>query len=296
MFLFIVLILSGCNNNPPAVISTPTPQDKYKNTVKLMDMEPLKFAFVTTKNKLQDRERWQNLTEFLTAKTGIPIDIEIFDNEAHLLNKFSVERIDMAFVDGLAYIKIKNDVKIIPILRTIEDGSQFNQSYIIVRKDSGFKTLANLKNRKISFTDNSSASGYLYPRILMAKSGIKDIEKYFSRVDFTGDDFSSFLAVYNGYVDAGIISRAILLTDDKRLKEIKIIMETDLLPHGAVIVRNDLESDYVDKLKSAFLQIGKTVDTRELTKAIQIDCYVEASDSDYDDIRENLKVIENLEI
>ncbi|HPZ06675.1 MAG TPA: PhnD/SsuA/transferrin family substrate-binding protein, partial [Candidatus Eremiobacteraeota bacterium] len=185
--------------------------------------------------------------------------------------------------------------EVIPVLRSIEDGSPFTKSYIIVRKDSNLKTIEDLKHRKISFTDKSSAVGYLFPRVMLAKKSITDINTYFSEVKFTGDDFSSFLAVYNGYVDGGIVSQSVMRKKDDRLKEMKIIGETEAIPLGTVIIRPGMEKEYINKLNKAFLQIGKTIDTRDLTKTIKIDGYVESTDSDYDGIRENIKILNKIE-
>ena len=130
---------------------------------------------------------------------------------------------------------------------------------------------------------------------MLAKKSITDINTYFSEVKFTGDDFSSFLAVYNGYVDGGIVSQSVMRKKDDRLKEMKIIGETEAIPLGTVIIRPGMEKEYINKLNKAFLQIGKTIDTRDLTKTIKIDGYVESTDSDYDGIRENIKILNKIE-
>ncbi|MCH7650610.1 MAG: PhnD/SsuA/transferrin family substrate-binding protein, partial [Nitrospinae bacterium] len=61
---------------------------------------------------------------------------------------------------------------------------------IFVRKDSGLKTLADLKGKTIAFTDPISSSGYLYPLDLFKSEGLLHgpPEKYFKRIYFAGGD------------------------------------------------------------------------------------------------------------
>lgn len=295
LLIFPVIIISGCNKDNSAQPPKPTPTSSYTDTVPEIDMKPLIFGSVKTDTKLSTLERWQHLVEYMTAKTGIPIEIDILDNETELLNSFTLNDMDIAFVDGLAYVKMKEEARVVPLLRAIEDGSPFTKSYIIVRKDSGLKRIEDLRHRNFAFTDRTSASGYLFPMVMLTKEGIYDINSYFSKVQFTGDEQSSFVAVYNGYVDGGIITQSIMPGEAKRLEEIDIIAETEPIPLGIMIVRKNLNKEYIEKLKNSLLKIGNTLDTRELSKIIRIDGYVEATDSDYDGIRDVLKIIKEIE-
>ncbi len=297
LFLLILpIIFTGCKEEiPDNQAPTAGPTGKYTDTVPLMDIEPLQFSFINTESKLKSLEKWENLADYLTAKTGIPLEVKIFDNESEIIDSLSMETTDIAFIDSLAYIRAGEEGNIKLILRSIEDGSPFTRSYIIVQKNNSLKSIKDLKNRKFAFADKISASGYLFPRVLLAQEGIKDTNDFFSEVQFAGDEQSSFLAVYNGYVDAGVVSQSIMNKDDERLKEIKVLAETEAIPLGAVIVRKDLEEDYAVRLEKVLSEIGTAIDSRNLIKEIKIDGFVKATDSDYDLIRENLKTLNLIE-
>ena len=297
LLVFLVIAsLAGCNTKEEAN-TTPqaTPTSKYTETAPLIDMDPLVFSFVNTESKLSAIEKWQHLADYLTAKTGIPIEIKIFDNDAELIDSFSIESTDIALVDSLAYIRASEEENITLILRSLENGgSPFTRSYIITKSNSNLNSIEDLKGKKFAFTDQISASGYLFPRVMLAKEGINDINNYFSEIEFIGDEQSSFLAVYNGYADAGVVSESIMKKDDMRLKEIKVISKTEDIPLGTVIVRSDLDEPLINKLTEALMGIGNTLDSVELIKKIKIDGFVKAEDSDYNIIRENLKALNEL--
>jgi len=297
LFLLIfTIIFTGCKEEIPENQSpTAEPTGKYTDTVTLLDIEPLQFSFINTESKLKSLEKWEYLADYLTAKTGIPLEVKIFDNESEIIDSLSMETTDIAFIDSLAYIRAGEKENIKLILRSIEDGSPFTRSYIIVQKNNNLKSIKDLKNRKFAFADKISASGYLFPRVLLAREGIKDINNFFSEVQFAGDEQSSFLAVYNGYADAGVVSQSIMNNDDERLKEIKVLAETEAIPLGTVIVRKDLDEGYAARLEEALSEIGTAIDSRDLINEIKIDGFVKATDSDYDLIRENLKTLNLIE-
>ena len=67
--------------------------------------------------------------------------------------------------------------------------------------------------------------------------------------------------------------------------ELRIIWKSEPIFLGPFSVRGGLDDGLVARLKEAFLKIGKTPATLELSKHIQIEGFEEADDNDYDAIR-----------
>src|SRR5207244_6062947 len=88
--------------------------------------------------------------------------------------------------------------------QSIIDGSSTYRGIIVTRKDSGIKSIADLKGKRFAFVDPKSASGYVYPRAMLIEKGI-DPETFFSETIFAGSHDRVIAAVLNRRVDAGAI-------------------------------------------------------------------------------------------
>ena len=65
---------------------------------------------------------------------------------------------------GFAKIYLTNPKAVEPILTTVQtDGATGYYSIMVARKDSGIKSLADMKGKKLGFADPDSTSGYLIP-------------------------------------------------------------------------------------------------------------------------------------
>jgi len=298
LFLLYIIILtffiSSCIGNTPEPQETPAPTPLP--TVAVIDREPLVLASIPFENELKLLEAWQLLADYLTEQTGIPVKLDIENSYKEIIEGLASGNIDMANTGGFVYLKAHEEQGVIPLVKpiSISTGEAFYKSYIIVRKDSGITHISQLKGKKFAFTDRESTSGYLVPVSMLFEAGAESLN-FFSECIFAGDHDSAFLAVYNGYVEgAGISNFAFIKGKDERLKDIEVIKESDPIPTGPIVIRSDMNKEDAEKLKEAFLKIGRTEDTKELIEQLQVEGYDKASDSDYDSLRKVEKAMEKM--
>ena len=152
------------------------------------------------------------------------------------------------------------------LAQTRKGGVADYHTIIFVRKDSGIKTLEDLKGRKIAFEDPGSTTSYIVPMIELQKSGLETVELKgpkdrlnAQRVGFifSGSELSITTWVHKGLSDAGAFSN---LDWDNPLrcppvfkKDLRIIHRTRDLPRALEIVRNDLNPDLKNRLKTILL-------------------------------------------
>ncbi|MEQ8224145.1 MAG: phosphate/phosphite/phosphonate ABC transporter substrate-binding protein, partial [Candidatus Eremiobacterota bacterium] len=214
-----------------------------------------------------------------------------------LIDGLKSGEIDFANTGPLIYVKAHDIAKATPLVKPIpvSGKSPFYQSFIIVRKDSGIKTISQLKGKKFAFTDKESASGFLIPVLILTEAGIKDF-KFFSDVLYTGDHDSSVSAVYNGYADgAGVSNYLFAKGTNERLGDLLVIKKSDPIPTAPIVVRANMPPDVVKKIKEAFLSIDPDKkENRYFLDIIQVKSYIEATDKEYEPIRKAAKAIEKM--
>jgi phosphonate transport system substrate-binding protein len=144
------------------------------------------------------------ITKYLESKLGMKVEfIPVSDYPAAveaLVNK----NVDMVWFGGFTHVQanVRSGGKIIPIAQREED-TKF-QSVFITKKDSGIKTLADLKGKQVSFGSASSTSGHLMPRSFLLAANI-DPDKDFKRVAYSGAHDATIASVVSGKVDAAAL-------------------------------------------------------------------------------------------
>jgi len=129
---------------------------------------------------------------------------------------------------------------------------------ILVAKNSPYKTLADLKNKRIAFGGNRNAFfASIVPRVLLAKAGLHG---QYEDVSKPGPVSDVVRRLYNGDIDAaGAGSLAVnsqLLKDKYHIDEMRVLAKSEPMPGLAWLVSKDIPNDMVDELRDVLLNFG----------------------------------------
>ncbi|MEA4197759.1 phosphonate ABC transporter substrate-binding protein [Klebsiella pneumoniae] len=178
------------------------------------------------------------------------------------------------------YLNNPKAVDIVGIAVDDKDQSRGYHSVVIVKADSPYKTLDDLKGKAFGFADPDSTSGYLIPNhAFKEKFGGNADNKYnntFSSVTFSGGHEQDILGVLNGQFagavtwasmvgdyntgyTTGAFNRLIRMDHPDLMKQIRIIWQSPLIPNGPILVSNALPADFKAKVVAAV----KKLDTED---------------------------------
>ncbi|WP_233982708.1 phosphonate ABC transporter substrate-binding protein [Pectobacterium versatile] len=176
------------------------------------------------------------------------------------------------------YLKDPNAVDIVGIAVDDKDQSRGYHSVVVVKADSSYKKLEDLKGKSFGFADPDSTSGFLVPnQIFKQKFGGNNDNKYnnfFSSVTFSGGHEQDILGVLNGQFDgavawtsmvgdynsgytAGAFTRLIRMDHPNLMQQIRIIWQSPLIPNGPILVSNKLPADFKQKVITAVMKLDK---------------------------------------
>src|SRR3989442_13108725 len=177
----------------------------------------------------------------LGQKTGLTWKVSVPTSYAAQIDALCSGQVDVAFIAPLQMTLALDKNCATPVAAALrKDASgQLTTTYesqILVRKDSGIKTLADLKGKTFAFTDAISASGYLFPSLLVKKKTNEDPKTFFGKdnIVFAGGHTQSVLKVYNKEV-AGGASFIDARVKDLQTKELASGMPEDIPEVNEVI-------------------------------------------------------------
>jgi phosphate/phosphite/phosphonate ABC transporter binding protein len=200
---------------------------------------------------------------------------------------------------ALAYVQSagEGDAPVLLAGSVMETGRSY-QGAIVARQDSGFKRLDDLKDKTFCFVGGKkSASGYLYPRALLRRSGI-DPDRFFTTRSLN-DHEEGLRAVYEKTCDAaavyeGMVQKAPALGMEQVFS---VLAHTAPIPYDAYCMSARAPKDLVEATQEALLALAPESELarRRLGASNQLRGFVVTSDADYESVRDMAQFIDTFE-
>jgi phosphonate transport system substrate-binding protein len=150
-----------------------------------------------------------------------------------------------------------NFAGVVPFAAKGKDGAGRFDSYtlkLIVKSDSNFKQINDLRDKKIAHTSQTSNSGNLAPRALFPDQGLKPDLDY--KVEFSGSHEKSIIGVKLGLYDGAAIASDVLsrliAKGEVAAKDFRVVYESEPFPPDAFAMSHNLEPKLQAQIRKCF--------------------------------------------
>ncbi len=162
---------------------------------------------------------------------------------------------------------------------------------IIVRKDSGIKTVDDLKGKIVSFPAPTALAATMMPLYYLHTHGL-DVNQDIKRL-FSGSQESSLMNVYLGKSAAGATWAPPWQTFVERnpqiAAELEVKWETPPLLNNGLVARDDVPPQVVDKVKALLVTLHTHEEGRQLLAAFPLARFESATNATYQSVRDFMK-------
>jgi len=199
------LIVAACGGtaqpSPGAATATPA------KTARIGSFDrPIVLAITPSAEVARLTTTGNAIASALGTATGLRWKVQVPTSYAAEIEALCAGQVDVAFIAPLQMTLVLDKgcgTPFLAALRTDENGklSTTYNSQILVRADSGINDIAGLKGKKFAFGDALSASGTLFPRLIIKSKTGSDPATFFSQTINAGGHPQAVLALYNGQVD-----------------------------------------------------------------------------------------------
>jgi phosphonate transport system substrate-binding protein len=256
----------------------------------------LKISFIPVESTEEIAKRYQKIVDYLSKELNMKVTPYVANDYSAVIEAMRAKHVDVAWFGPFSYILAAKEADAEAFVNPInESGQDVYYCYFITHKDSGIKSIQDLKGKTFTFGDPASTSGHLIPRYILTKAGL-DPDKDM-KTQFSGGHDATALAVKNKKVDAGAMASEIYdrLVNKKMIStdEVIVFFKSDPLPLDPWAYRKDLPQEIKDKVKKALLEIDKK--DPEALKGTSFIKFKEVDDSRYDAIRDVAKTL-NLDL
>ena len=269
----------------------------------------LTVQFVPSQNADKLEAKAKPLEKLLSDKLGIPVKVSVSTNYNTIVEAMKSKKVDVGFLPPTAYT-LAHDQKAADLLLQAQrygvnkDGSSNKKlvddykSEILVKKNSGIKSLKDLKGKKIALQDVTSTAGYTFPLATLKKETGINATKDMKIVNVKGHD-QAVISLLNGDVDAAAVfqdARTIVKKDQPNVfKDTKILKLTESIPNDTISVRPDMDKKFQEKLKKAFKDIAKSKKGHKIISEVYShEGYTDTKDSNFDIVRKYEKEVQDM--
>ncbi len=257
----------------------------------------LTLALTPSRDPTALKEAGDAFARTITQISGVSVKAIVASDYAGVIEALRSRRVELAFVHPVGYVLANREAGCQILVRDIWQGKVAYTARFYVRKDRGIKRLEDLRGKTVAFVDPASSSGYIYPMVLLIKQGLvrdRDPKTFFKDALFTGTHEAALQSVLHGRVDAAAsFDKApdIHLKDPALVAQLGFVGETAEIPEAGICARPGVPAEPLARVKRALLSIKVPEHAALLKQIYDIDGFIEASDRDYEPVRDAMKLM-----
>lgn len=230
--------------------------DRPADAAKLKDPAQLIFAYSPVENPAVYQTVYQPFMDHLASCIGKRIIYYPVQNNAAQIEAMRSGRLHISgFATGVVGFGV-NLAGAVPfaVIGSARGVSGY-KLFAIVKADSPYKTLADLKGKKVAHTSPSSNSGNLAPRVFFPDLGLKPDDDY--KVLMSGGHDKSVLGVASGDYDmapvASDVYERMVARGAAKGDQFRVIWQSETFPTSSWSMPHDLKPELAKKISDCFM-------------------------------------------
>ena len=232
------------------------------------------------------------LAEYLSQKLGEPVHLVIPKDFKAFWKGVEKKQFDVVHYNQYHYIKSHKDLGYRVIVSNEEFGNKQIAGALSVRKDSGIKSVNDLKGKTILFGGGKKAMGsYIAPTAILKTAGLTAGKDY--KVKFAKNPPSAVIGVYNKAAEASGSGNVILkikaVTKKIDANNMSILAESEPFIHLPWAVKDNMPEEKAKKLQSIMVELKNSEKGKEILKAAKVTGFYAVNDADFAKVREITK-------
>ncbi len=234
------------------------------------------IAIVPAENASGVMDRFTPFAKYLEKELGTKVTLRVANDYTAVIEGMKNRQIHVGFFGPGSYARaytVSGGNTVAFTTGQNSDGSIGYYSVAYVKADSSYKTLDDLKGKKLGLVDVESTSGYKAPVFFMTREG-KAPDKFFAVAQVTGSHENAVLALHQGTVDAAtnwwnsdtdsnltrMINKGMLKKADGtplKYEDFRIAWKSPLLAGSPFAYLNDMPDDLKKAIAQAFYDAHK---------------------------------------
>lgn len=237
-------------------------------------------------------ERYTPMVRYLGKQIGMEVGVKPLANYGLIYEELRDGKIDAGFFGSFVYGMTRARLGIEPVARPVRpDGVSTYAGLLFTRKDSGIKTVKDMKGKTIALVDPATTAGYLAQKVYFKKHGI-DMEKDL-KIFWAGSHDAAAKAVFKKQADVGGAKNHPfnkMSAEDPAFKEaMTVLNESSTVPDNVFAVKKGLDPKMKEKIRNVLDNMDKNSEGAEVLKKFGAAKFIATTDADYKNLYSMVK-------
>jgi phosphonate transport system substrate-binding protein len=233
------------------------------------------------------------LATYLSEALHRPVRLETSHDFPAFWQKVQEQRYDLVHYNPYHYLRSHKDYGYQVIAQNVEQDQTTIASALVVRKDSGIQSLADLKDKKIVFGGGRTAMlSYMGPTLLLREAGLSSGD-YFEQFALTPE--KACVAVYYRQAAAAgsgsIVLTQLSLTHAINVEELQILKLGKPLAHLPWAIKQELPPGLSARIAHVLQNLHTAAAGQRVLEQAQLTRLQPASDAEYNPYRRIVQLV-----
>jgi phosphonate transport system substrate-binding protein len=239
-------------------------QAKAASPAPVVSGPPLRFGLLSPISSAEAGKAAKRVAEYFTAALARPVEMVVFTGYEEATEALVAGKVDFAWLTPLAYVRAAQKAAVQPLAGAARKGSVWYRSVIFVKARSRIQALGELPGKRFAYVDRNSASGYLFPRLLLqqAKVNPDTVTSIFS-----GSHSEVCRAVASGAADVGatfssdeppsVADGCAEAMGKQAAAEFRVLATSDRIPNEVVVARPNFDQELASTAVAALATLDQ---------------------------------------
>jgi len=275
---------------------TTQPQNSTIHTEPVLETQQKKKVYVGVISRFSPNliyEGYQPIMNYLTSETPFQFELKLSNSYEETILQLDQGEVQVAFLGTYIYLKARKNYALRCILKPLNSHFEpYFHSVIVTRSDSPYKTIADIKGKRLALPSPLSFSGNWLLRYEFKKYGLKICD--LDSVHYFDFHHTVIYQVLRRNFDVGVVKDRV--AHEFINKGIRFLASSEPIPGSPIVIKANLDSSITNVIQTALLKIDvHKPEYQELVKNWDPEFaygFTVANDEDYDHVS---SIIESLE-
>lgn len=275
--VILVATVMGCGKPEP-----PRPAERRAEDTLLIGLIP-------ERNIFKQFERYEPLAGYLSEKAGIQVKLKVLTHYGNVIENFESLKLDGAFFGSFGYSLAHARLGVEVLARPeAPDGTSTYRGVLFVRKDSGIRSVAQMKGKRLALVAKATMAGYLFPLVRLREAGVERPKAHFKEIYFAGSHDGTIRDVLDGKADVGAskntVFRELAEANPRLANQLAVVAESVDVPENGLALRRTIDAAVKRRLRDALIAMDSDPEGQKVLRQFGARRFIATTDADYEPV------------